>query len=93
MKTLFICTHQIQNLIPLFVELNKKKDLNFKVIYWEKLTNLHYDGEFKQKIDFNIDFYKDYNFHSLSKERNSTENFFTFFNKLKITFKLIRPIE
>jgi len=89
MKTLFICTHQIQNLIPLFAELNKKKDLNFKVVYWEKLTNLHYDGEFKQKIDFNIDFYKDYNFHSLSKERNSTENFFTFFNKLKITFKLI----
>ena len=57
MKLLFICSHQIQNLIPLFIELNKKQELDFKVIYWEKLTNLHYDNEFKQQINFNIDFY------------------------------------
>ena len=90
MKLLFICSHQIQNLIPLFIELNKKQELDFKVIYWEKLTNLHYDNEFKQQINFNIDFYKNYNFHSLNKEKNSTKSFFTLFNKLKITFKLIK---
>jgi glycosyltransferase involved in cell wall biosynthesis len=90
MKFLFVCSHQIQNLIPLFVELEKKKNLNFKVIYWEKLSEYHFDAEFKQKIDFNIDLYKRYSFYSLSKEKNSTKGFFTFFNKLRITLKLIR---
>ena len=36
MNFLFVCTHPIQNLIPLFVELNNKKMINFKVLYWEK---------------------------------------------------------
>ena len=90
MKFLFVCSHQIQNLIPLFKELNKKKDINFKVIYWEKLSNDHYDDEFKQTINFNIDLYKDYNFHSLSNQKNTTTNFFTFFNQLLILFKLIK---
>ena len=30
MKFLFVCTHQIQNLIPLFEELEKKKEIDFK---------------------------------------------------------------
>lgn len=88
MKLLFVCSHQIQNLIPLFVELNKK-NFEFKVIYWEKISNIHFDDEFKQEIDFGIDLYDNYNFHSLSKEKKSTKGFFSFFNKLKITFKLV----
>lgn len=90
MKVLFVCSHQIQNLIPLFVELNKKKDFNFKVIYWEKLTSFHYDEEFKQQIDFNINFYRNYDFVSLSKEKNSTKSFFSFFNKIRISINLIK---
>ena len=90
MKVLFVCSHQIQNLIPLFVELNKKKDFNFKVIYWEKLTSFHYDEEFKQQIDFNINFYQNYDFVSLSKEKNSTKSFFSFFNKIRISISLIK---
>ena len=62
MKLLFVCSHQIQNLIPLFVELNKK-NFEFKVIYWEKISNIHFDDEFKQEIDFGIDLYDNYNFH------------------------------
>ena len=50
MRFLFVCSHQIQNLIPLFTELNKKKGLNFKVLFWEKLTEYHYDNEFKQYV-------------------------------------------
>ena len=90
MKVLFVCSHQIQNLIPLFVELNKKKDFNFKVVYWEKLTSFHYDEEFKQQIDFNINFYRNYDFVSLSKEKNSTKSFFSFFNKIRISINLIK---
>ena len=40
MKFLFVCTHQIQNLIPLFVELNKKKEIDFKVLYWDKIKKI-----------------------------------------------------
>ena len=90
MKVLFVCSHQIQNLIPLFIELNKKKDFNFKVVYWEKLTSFHYDEEFKQQIDFNINFYRNYDFVSLSKEKNSTKSFFSFFNKIRISINLIK---
>ena len=90
MKVLFVCSHQIQNLIPLFVELNKKKDFNFKVIYWEKLTSFHYDEEFKKQIDFNINFYRNYDFVSLSKEKNKTKSFFSFFNKIRISINLIK---
>ena len=90
MKVLFVCSHQIQNLIPLFVELNKKKDFNFKVVYWEKLTSFHYDEEFKQQIDFNINFYRNYDFVSLSKEKIQQNLFFSFFNKIRISINLIK---
>ena len=89
MKLLFICTHQIQNLIPLFSQLAKKKDINFKVIYWEKITNNYFDYEFNQNINFGINLYKDYNYKSLSSQKNTTSNIFTIYNKLKIFFKLI----
>ena len=88
MRFLFVCSHQIQNLIPLFTELNKKKGLNFKVLFWEKLSEHHYDNDFKQKINFNINFYENYNFHSLSIEKDSTLNFFSFKNHLRIIIKL-----
>jgi len=89
MRFLFVCSHQIQNLIPLFTELNKKKGLNFKVLFWEKLSEHHYDNDFKQKINFNINFYENYNFHSLSIEKDSTLNFFSFKNHLRIIIKLL----
>ena len=89
MKFLFVCTHQIQNLIPLFKELNNKKDLSFKVLYWEKLYEDYYDKGFDKIINFNIDRLKGYNFHSLSDKESKAPNL-TFFNKLIVSFKLIK---
>ena len=89
MKFLFVCTHQIQNLIPLFKELNNKKDLSFKVLYWEKLYEDYYDKGFDKIINFNIDSLKGYIFDSLSDKQSKAPNL-SFFNKLIVSFKLIK---
>ena len=90
MKFLFVCTHQIQNLIPLFVELNKKKEIDFKVIYWDKIKQNHFDPLFNQKINFNIDTFKNYNFHCLLDNKDNTKNTSKISNKLLVSFKLIK---
>lgn len=89
MKFLFICSHQIQNLIPLFVELEKKKDLDFKVLYWVKLDAFHFDHEFNSKINFNVNRFKGYRSHCLSKRKENSNSIFSFFNKFYITLKLL----
>jgi glycosyltransferase involved in cell wall biosynthesis len=89
MKFFFVCSHQIQNLIPLFIELDKVKNLKTKIIYWEKLSKKHFDNEFKKKIDFGINLYKGYKYIALSKKINSTSKIFTIKNKIKITLALL----
>ena len=90
MKFLFVCTHQIQNLIPLFVELEKKKEIDFKVIYWDKMDNEHFDPFFNQKINFGIDTFKKYNYDYFFNNKKSTGEINTVSNKFFISLKLIK---
>ena len=90
MKFLFVCTHQIQNLIPLFVELNKKKEIDFKVLYWDKINQIHFDPLFNQKINFNIDYFEGYNFHCLIDNKDNTREISKILNKLLVSFKLVK---
>ncbi len=90
MKFLFICTHQIQNLIPLFQELNKKKEIEFKTLYWNKVDEIHFDPLFDQTINFNIDSFNDYDFDCLSKNKITTSNISKISNQLLISCKLIK---
>ena len=69
--------------------IEKKKTLTLK-LFIRKLTSFHYDEEFKQQIDFNINFYRNYDFVSLSKEKNLKKSFFSFFNKIRISINLIK---
>ena len=50
MKFLFVCTHQIQNLIPLFVELNKKKEI--------KLKRFLFRHQIKKKFQYSLEWEK-----------------------------------
>ena len=90
MKFLFVCTHQIQNLIPLFVELNKKKEIDFKVLYWDKINQIHFDPLFNQKINFNINYFEGYNFHCLIDSKDNTKEISKILNKLLVSFKLVK---
>lgn len=69
---LFICTHPIQNLIPVFVELSSEKKINFTVLYWQKLKKNYFDKEFFQKINFKLNLYNNYNYINLSNTTNTT---------------------
>lgn len=90
MKFFFVCSHQIQNLIPLFKELNKIKKINTNIIYWEKLSKKHFDNQFRMKIDFGINLYEGYNYKALSKKIISTSKIFTLKNKFKVSLSLIK---
>ena len=91
MKFTFICTHQIHNLIPLFLKLSKKKNIQFSVLYWQRLNENFFDPEFCKKINFGINFYKGYNFEVLDNKIKDSYNL-SFLFKLKIFFKLIKFI-
>jgi len=90
MKFLFVCTHQIQNLIPLFVELEKKKEINFKVIYWDKIDSEHFDPLFNQKINFNFNSFKDYKYDFFFNNKKNTGDVSKISNQIFISFKLIK---
>ena len=68
MKLLYILTHQIHNLTPLFRELSIKKNVDFKAIYWQKISSKYFDPEFKKIIDFGIDQFEGYSHESLFNE-------------------------
>jgi len=89
MKLLYILTHQIHNLTPLFRELSIKKDVDFKAIYWQKISSKYFDPEFNKIIDFGIDQFEGYSYESLFNKEKKTYDF-SFFFKLKITVKLIK---
>ena len=90
MKFFFVCSHQIQNLIPLFKELDKIKKINTNIIYWEKLSKKPFDNQFRMKIDFGINLYEGYNYTALSKKIISTSKIFTLKNKFKVSLSLIK---
>lgn len=90
MKLLFVCTHQIQNLIPLFVELEKREEIDFKVLYWDKVDEEHFDHLFNQKINFNINSFKDYDFDYLFDNKKDTGHVSKISNQFLVSFKLIK---
>ena len=92
MNFLFVCTHPIQNLIPLFVELNNKKMINFKVLYWEKINSEYFDSQFNQKISFNIETYQNYSYEFLYKNKNNSKDVIGILNQIFVSIKLIKYI-
>ena len=67
MKILYLCTHQIHNLTPLFRKISKNKKINFKVLYWQRILAHYHDPEFDKVINFGIDQFSDYKRLYLSK--------------------------
>jgi hypothetical protein len=43
MKLLYVSSHQIHNLTPLFRALTKRKEIKFKTIYWVNISTNVYD--------------------------------------------------
>ena len=69
MKLLYITTHQIHNLIPLFRELSKKNEISFKAVYWQNLSTDHHDIEFNKVINFGIDQFSGYDYFCLYNKK------------------------
>ena len=89
MKLLYVTTHQISNLLPLFRELSKKKKISFKVIFWQNLSSTYYDKDFKKIIDYGLDTNSGYDKYFLCNKKRDKINMSIFF-KLKTFIKLIR---
>ena len=51
MKILYLCTHQIHNLTPLFRKISKNKKINFKVLYWQRILAHYHDPEYDKVIN------------------------------------------
>ena len=88
MKLLYICSHQIHNLTPLFRELSKNASLDLTVVYWQKISSSYHDPEFNKIVNFGIDQFR-YNHYCLfTKEKITYENSLYF--KIKVLFALIK---
>ena len=87
MKLIYICTHQIHNLTPLFREIAKNKNLKFKVIYWQRISQEFHDPEFNTVINFGIDQFLGYDYKCLFDKEKKTYDI-SFFFKLKVFFKI-----
>ena len=95
MKLLYITTHPIHNLIPLYRELNKKKDINFVSINWINVPQNHYDYDFGKIINFKVDYNVGYQNQYLINNKKDIDNFNNhkwILIKLKIIFKLTKLI-
>ena len=91
MKLLYICSHQIHNLTPLFRELSKKNEIDFKAVYWQKISEDQHDFEFEKNINFGIDLFSGHNYECLFEKEKKQYDLSLFF-KLKVLFKLIKFI-
>lgn len=87
MKILYLCTHQIHNLTPLFRKISKNKKINFKVLYWQRILADYHDPEFDKVINFGIDQFSDYKYYCLFNEEKAKYDLSLIF-KLKILVKL-----
>ena len=85
MKILYLCTHQIHNLTPLFREISKNKKINFKVLYWQRILADYHDPEFDKIINFGIDqFGESAPYKEVYDHFNLTEDKITSFIQKKI---------
>lgn len=89
MKLLYVTTHQIHNLTPLYRALTKKKELEFKAIYWQNISTNHHDLEFNKTINFEVDPFSGHKYQCLF---NDEKNFYDygFFFQLKLIPRLIK---
>lgn len=87
MKILYLCTHQIHNLTPLFRQISKNKKINFKVLYWQRISADYHDPEFNKVINFGINQFSDYKYQCLINEKKAKYDLSLIF-KLKILIKL-----
>ena len=87
MKILYLCTHQIHNLTPLFREISKNKKINFKVLYWQRILADYHDPEFDKIINFGIDQFSGYKYYCLFNDEKVKYDL-SFVFKLKILVKL-----
>ena len=87
MKILYLCTHQIHNLTPLFRKITKNKKINFKVLYWQRILEDYHDPEFDKVINFGIDQFSDYKYNFLFNVEKAKYDL-SFFFKLKVLIKL-----
>ena len=93
MKLLYIATHQIHNLLPLFRELSKKDEISFKAVFWQNISEDFHDPEFNKVINYEIDLFSGYNYFLLcNKKKNKTDIRFSFLFKLKTLLRLIKFI-
>ena len=91
MKLLYVTTHQIHNLTPLFRALAKMKEIKFKTIYWVNISKNHHDPGFNKIIDFEVDPLSGHDYHCLfNNEKNIYDWSFIF--QLKVIPRLIKQI-
>ena len=48
MKLLYVSTHQIHNLTPLFREMTKQNKIDLKVVYWQKISSVYLQQSIKK---------------------------------------------
>ena len=72
MKLLYVSTHQITNLIPLFRSVSKN-NIDFKVIYWQNLSPEYDCKYYEKKINYGMDMLSGYRKHFLCNKKRVTE--------------------
>ena len=91
MKLLYVSTHQIHNLTPLFRALTKRKEIKFKTIYWVNISTNVYDPEFDKRINFDVDPFSGHDYQCLFNDKKDVYNF-GFLTRLKVIPRLIKLI-
>ena len=91
MKLLYVSTHQIHNLTPLYRALAKRKEIEFKSIYWQNISTNHHDIEFNKTINFEVDPFSGHDYHCLFNDKKDVYNF-NFLTQLKVIPRLIKLI-
>jgi len=89
MKLLYVSTHQIHNLTPLYRALAKRKEIEFKSIYWQNISTNHHDVEFNKTINFEVDQFSGHNYQCLFNDEKNTYDY-GFLFQLKLIPRLIK---
>ena len=88
MKLLYVSTHQITNLIPLFRSVSKN-NIDFKVIYWQNLSPEYDCKYYEKKINYGMDMLSGYRKHFLCNKIRYVVNHSFLFKFLSL-FRLIK---
>ena len=88
MKIIYLAQHQIHNLTPLYRELSKKKEISFKVVYWQNLSDDTFCKEFNKMINFGTNNNDGYEYLFLDNKIKKVADFSLLY-RLQTSFKLI----